>query len=124
MLLDSNLIIYSAKPEHAFLKQFILDSQPYVSWVSRIEVLGFHRLTEEHKQYFDEFFNAAAFLPVDWAIVVAATGLRQQRSMTLGDALLAATALYYDVPLATRNVDDFKHITGLHIVNPFDSSVQ
>jgi len=39
--------------------------------------------------------------------------------MKLGDAVIAATALEYGVPLVTRNVDDFKHIPGLQIINPF-----
>lgn len=123
MLLDSNLITYSALPEHSFLKEFIRANQPYVSWVSRVEVLGFHRLTDEHRLHFNEFFEASTFLPVEWSTIITATSLRQQRSMTLGDSLLAATALHYDLALATRNVSDFKHITGIRLVNPFDTVV-
>ena len=39
--------------------------------------------------------------------------------MSLADAIIAATALEYGVPLVTRNVDDFKHIPGLDLRNPF-----
>jgi toxin FitB len=39
--------------------------------------------------------------------------------MKLGDAIIAATALEHGVPLVTRNVDDFKHIPGLQVINPF-----
>jgi predicted nucleic acid-binding protein len=39
--------------------------------------------------------------------------------MGLGDAIIAATALEYDLPLVTRNEDDFKHIAELKIINPF-----
>lgn len=39
--------------------------------------------------------------------------------MNLGDAIIGATALEYGVPLVTRNVEDFKHIPGLQIINPF-----
>lgn len=39
--------------------------------------------------------------------------------MKLGDAIIAATAVEYGVPLVTRNVDDFKHISSLRIINPF-----
>jgi len=38
--------------------------------------------------------------------------------MSLGDALIAATALEHRLILATRNVKDFEWITGLKIVNP------
>ncbi|MFN0077866.1 MAG: hypothetical protein ACKVY0_15530 [Prosthecobacter sp.] len=42
--------------------------------------------------------------------------------MSLGDAFIAATALEHDLELATRNTDDYKHITGLRLVNPFEKA--
>ena len=42
--------------------------------------------------------------------------------MKLGDAIIAATALEYEIPLVTRNEDDFKHIQGLDPRNPFTST--
>ena len=42
--------------------------------------------------------------------------------MKLGDSIIAATALEIGAKLVTRNVDDFKHIAGLEIANPFDKS--
>lgn len=35
--------------------------------------------------------------------------------------LQEATALYYDLSLATRNVTDFR-FTGLEVINPWDSA--
>jgi predicted nucleic acid-binding protein len=52
MLIDSNIIIYAAKPEHADLRRFIAEHTPAVSAVSYVEVLGYHRLTERDRQYF------------------------------------------------------------------------
>ncbi len=46
--------------------------------------------------------------------------LRQQRKMGLGDSIIAATALVHGLALVTRNVDDFKHVAGLALINPFD----
>jgi predicted nucleic acid-binding protein len=40
-------------------------------------------------------------------------------AVSLGDALIAATALEQGLPLVTRNTDDFKWIAGLQLVNPF-----
>jgi hypothetical protein len=40
MLLDSNIIIYAAQPEHADLRTFIAEQAPEVSAVSVVEVLG------------------------------------------------------------------------------------
>ncbi len=44
--------------------------------------------------------------------------LRRQRRMSLGDALIAATALEHRQPLATANVADFQWIDNLTLVNP------
>ena len=39
--------------------------------------------------------------------------------MTLSDALVAGTALAYNLTLVTRNTDDFEWIAGLSTMNPF-----
>ncbi|VEN73119.1 Twitching motility protein PilT (fragment) [Candidatus Desulfarcum epimagneticum] len=40
--------------------------------------------------------------------------------MSLGDSLIAATALVYDLKLATANVKDFLWIKRLEVVNPLE----
>ncbi|AVQ73833.1 hypothetical protein B5D77_23375 [Microcystis sp. MC19] len=49
MLLDSNIIIYAAQLENEFLREFIAENSPYVSALSYLEVLGYHRLN--HQRY-------------------------------------------------------------------------
>src|SRR5207248_2452722 len=44
MLLDSNVIIYSAHPDHSDLRRLIAERVPAVSAVSIVEVIGYHRL--------------------------------------------------------------------------------
>ncbi len=46
MLIDSNIIIYAAQPEHNRLRQWIAETAPAVSAVSYVEVLGYSQLTE------------------------------------------------------------------------------
>jgi predicted nucleic acid-binding protein len=41
--------------------------------------------------------------------------------MSLGDALVAGTALVYGLTLVTRNAEDFQWIQGLSLLNPFDT---
>ena len=47
-----------------------------------------------------------------------AVKLRQSRKMTLGDSLIAGTALAFARTLVTRNVKDFEWISALKIHNP------
>jgi predicted nucleic acid-binding protein len=41
--------------------------------------------------------------------------------MSLGDALVAGTALVHGLTLVTRNVEEFQWIQGLSLLNPFDT---
>ena len=124
MLVDSNILIYAAQPEHPRLRQFIADHAPAVSAVSYVEVLGYHQLDDEEQQYLEAFFRLAQVLPLSQVVLDQAVALRQQRKMSLGDALVAGTALVHGLTLVTRNVKDFQWIQGLLLLNPFDEEPQ
>lgn len=83
-----------------------------------VEVLGFHPLTNEQRQLFEAFFQCANVLPVSDQVIHEAIRLRQGRKMNLGDALIAGTALAYQIPLATHNVSDFDWIQSVKIIDP------
>jgi predicted nucleic acid-binding protein len=120
MLLDSNIIIYAAKPEYEALRGFIAKHTPAVSAISRVEVLGYHLLNQEDRLNFEEFFAAATILPISDSTVSKAIELRQMRKLSLGDALIGGTALVHELTLITRNVVDFGWIDGLSLLNPFE----
>lgn len=118
MLIDSNIIIYAAQPDYATLRQFIANYAPAVSAVSYVEVLGYHGLTSSEKQHFESFFTAATITRISQPVLEQAVKLRQQRKMTLGDALIAATCLIHGFTLVTRNSKDFTWITSLTVLDP------
>jgi predicted nucleic acid-binding protein len=118
MLLDSNIIIYAALPEYAALQDFIAKHAPAVSAISRVEVLGYHLLSEMARHNFEEFFAAATILPISDSVLSKAVELRQIRKLSLGDAIIAGTAMTHGLKLITRNSADFNWINGLTLLNP------
>ena len=122
MILDSNILIYAARGEYAHLLDFMRKHHICVSAVTRIEVYGYPGLTDLDKVTFDRMFRPIVTLPVDETIIEKAILLRQMRKMSLGDSIIAATALCHDQPLATRNTADFEWIEGLQICNPVDDA--
>jgi len=118
MLTDSNLLIYAAKPEYAGLEAWMAEYVDTVSAISLVEVLGYHRMTPEALQLLTTLFAPLRVKYPTGLTFDMAINLRQQRKMSLGDALIAATCLEHNEPLATANVDDFKWIAGLEVVNP------
>ena len=121
-LLDSNIVIHAVQPSNAWLRKEILEEPFAVSHTTRVEVLGWHLITAEDLSDLTTFIAAGTLLSITDNVADRAVILRQQRKMSLGDALIAATALEYGCDLVTRNTQDFRHISGLPLVNPFDRS--
>ena len=117
-ILDSNLVILCVLPEHVELRRRLTRTRPIVSAVTLVEVLGYHRLSAEHKADFVEFFAAAEVLPLTEEVILKAVELRQARKMSLGDALIAATAVTAGHELLTHNVRDFTGIPSLTVSDP------
>ena len=118
IILDSNIVIYSAQPEYRVLRELFRKQTTFVSIISKIEVLGYHLLTEEDSLYFEAFFRKIKPLPINPKIIDIATNLRQQRKIGLGDAIIAATAIHHNYTLYSRNIADFSKIVGISSFNP------
>jgi len=125
MLCDSNILIYAADPDDILCGPYIIRDDASIASVSRIEVLGFpgwSNLPEDRRTRLHEIAASMLELQLDEGVIQHAIVLRQHRMMSLADAVIAATALAHNLPLVTRNVEDFKHINGLKLINPFDAT--
>lgn len=119
-LIDSNIIIYAAKNDYAYLRPLLFSKEVCVSAVSKVETLGYDKLTEEERQFFESVFDIAPILALDQQVIDVAITLKQQRKYSLGDSLIAATALLYDAELNTNNTTDFEKIEGIKLFNPLN----
>src|SRR5215813_8566763 len=117
MLADSN-IIYASKPGGDNARDFIRNHSPAISAISQIEVLGYHKLNPIERRMLEQFFQAALILPISDDVVAEAIRLRQMRKISLGDSIVAATAIVCHLTLATHNTTDFSWITGLTLIDP------
>jgi predicted nucleic acid-binding protein len=118
VLFDSNVFIYAANGT-IDISRFNGLEVCYAS-ISVIEALGFHEITAVEQRALQRIFDAYQRVELSTPIIREAVALRQSRKMSLGDAIVAATALDYDLELWTANIDDFKHIENLKVVNPLN----
>ncbi len=116
-LLDSNIIIYALSPNHQQVRDFLRGKHFIISTISKIEVLGYSKLTKHERKGFGIFFDSISSLQVTEDVVESAIKLRQLKKMTLGDSIIAATALVNKLELVTANTKDFDWISDLNVVN-------
>ncbi len=122
MLLDSNVLIYGAEAGEARLDVILDRSDLAVASVTLIETLGFHRLDKAERDGLEAAIGRMKIVALDERVIEKAISLRRERKMGLADAIIAATALTHNLPLVTRNVEDFKHISELTLINPFGNA--
>ena len=118
ILLDSNILIYSASKQHKDLREIIKKSEAVCSIISKLEVLGYHKITTEQIKYFEAVFEVIDILPMSDEVINQAIKYRQKKSMSVGDAIIAASAKIYNCDLYTNNVEDFVNIKDFKIINP------
>jgi len=124
MLLDTNIVIHACQPGGEWLSEWTDDPAAAIASVTRIEALGFPGISREEEEAIRGFLAYSICHALDDAVIERAISLRQIRKMGAMDAIIAATALEYDLTLVTRNVDDFKHVENLKLVNPFKAREQ
>ena len=120
ILADSNLIIYAASGKYPDLVEWFAENKPVVSAVTLVEVLGYHKLKTDEKVVLESLFAELSVVYPSVEVFGQAIELRQQRNISVGDAIVAATAIFHNLTLATHNVSDFDWVENLPVVDPLD----
>lgn len=120
ILADSNLVIYAASGKYPDLVEWFAENKPVVSAVTLVEVLGYHKLKADEKKILESLFAELSVVYPSVEVFGKAIELRQQRSVSVSDALIAATAIFHNLTLATHNISDFDWIEGLNTVDPLE----
>lgn len=120
ILADSNLIIYAASGKYPDLVVWFVENKPVVSAVTLVEVLGYHKLKADEKKVLESLFAELSVVYPSIEVFSKAIELRQQRNISVSDALIAATAIFHNLTLATHNISDFNWIEDLELIDPLE----
>ncbi|MEO6219129.1 MAG: type II toxin-antitoxin system VapC family toxin [Ginsengibacter sp.] len=102
VIVDTNILIYLLKKD--FLLGELLDHKKvYISYITELELLSFPKLTaQETALIHDLLYNCNIILYSD-DLKEKIILLRKKYSLSLPDAIIAATALSYFMPLLTAD---------------------
>ena len=120
MLLDTNIVIHGCRPGGEWLAPWTESPQAAIASVTKIEALGFASITPDEEVAIVELFATCIVHGLDDAVIGRAVQVRRGSKISAMDAIIAATALEHNLTLVTQNVDDFKGVRGLRLVNPFE----
>jgi predicted nucleic acid-binding protein len=122
-LLDTNVWIdaYAGKLDACRVFARARDSKN--AWIgfssmTKLEVLGYPGLNPTDEKTIRELLAEFEEVPILPAILDVAISLRRLQKMKSPDAIIAATALFQQAELVTRNTSDFKNIAGLSVLDP------
>ena len=119
-LIDTNVIIdYTSNlltQEGFKFIENIFNTDFNISVIVEIEALGYKE--EDGKMLLlESFLSLANIIPLDNIVTKKTIELRRSKKLKLGDAIIAATALVYDLTIITRNISDFKNIDEVAFID-------
>jgi predicted nucleic acid-binding protein len=122
---DTNTAIYYLQQQFSpsaekFMDKLVAEAQPVISVITEIELLCWKTASEKDIEILKGFINDTLVIELEPSIKIKTADIRKSCRIKLPDAIIAATALVYDLTLVTRNTDDFKNINGLRFINPWD----
>jgi len=122
MTIDANIVIDllngDARVAETLRNWFTSHITLYLPTVAETEILSLSRLTpierREIEALIEENFTS---VPYNRIVARIAADIRRTTKIKLPDAAIAATALYTHTPIVTRNVQDFRRILNLEVID-------
>jgi predicted nucleic acid-binding protein len=114
ILVDTNIVIYAIKG----LKQVEPYLEEYdfsISEITIIELLGVKEIDDFTLSIRKRFVNSCSIFPFNSIIRENVIRLKQQYALKIPDAIIAASALHYDIPFLTAD-KEFKKIKELESI--------
>ncbi len=95
----------------------IIDAVPIICVITQIELLCWN--TDVHtQQKVKNFIDDSTVINITSEVIEACVNIRRVKKIKTPDAIIAASALAYELTLITNNEKDFANIKGLKILNP------
>lgn len=123
ILVDTSILIdYYRKTDKSNSVWVALIRQGYqfaISAITKYEI--YSGATQSQLDFWNNVLLAIEVIPfseasVDTAVAINATLKRKRKQVDLSDLFIAATAITYNLPMATLNRKHFERIDGLRIV--------
>jgi len=111
---DTNPLIYLLDGNRD-IARFLDNKQIYLSVIAELELLGKQGLSVQDNETIDLLLANCFIIDVNQEIKRIYREIKQKHTIKLPDAIIAATAIYLDMPLLTFD-KEFKNISNLKLL--------
>lgn len=113
-VLDTNILVYHLNGTPGLT--LYLNRPSFISIISHIELLGKSSLSPDELSLLRDFLDLFYVIPLDQDIAKRAELLRR-KGISLGDAVVVATAWHLDLPLVTHD-KKLGRIKEIKVIDP------
>ncbi len=114
IFIDTNIAIYLLAGDTS-LAEILNQKRLYLSFITQLELLGYQGLTMHQEQQIEYMLENCVIIDINNKIKQEVINLRRKHSVKLPDCIVAATALYMDIPLITSD-KGFNKIEELNLM--------
>src|SRR5690348_11537589 len=113
IVLDTNIVLYLLAGDGT-ISEFLENKQAYLSVITELELIGYPDITIKESQQIKSFLEGCTVIEINDEIKSIYTTLRRKHRLKLGDAVVAATAIYLDLPFMSAD-KAFNKVTELQL---------
>ena len=112
-LVDTNFLIHLSEEDKIVIP--FLDYNISISYITELELLGVFSISKEQLKNAQNLINDCIVFEMNSQIKQKVISLKQSYKIKLPDAIIAATAIVYNLPFITSDAD-FKKIKELQLI--------
>ena len=113
-LLDTNIVLYLLNGDET-LADFLYQKDLYVSFITELELLSFHKITNKEQQSIQSFLKEYFVIELNSEMKQQVIKIRKQYKTKLPDSIIAASSVYTNIPLVTSD-NNFEKIEALNLI--------
>lgn len=114
VLIDTNIAIFLLNGDRD-LAEILNEKKLFVSFITQLELLGYAKITRQNEKLIENMLSYCVIVDINNAIKSEVIRLKRSYKIKLPDSIIAATALYLDLPLITAD-KGFSRIGELNLI--------
>jgi predicted nucleic acid-binding protein len=113
-LFDSNIVIYHMAG-YVNVNNYWREFSPVISFITELEVLAITGINTDQLLYTKQYLSEYSVFDYNSELKEIIVSIRSKKKLKLPDAIIAATAIYLNIPFISSD-KGFNNIPGLNLI--------